>query len=127
MSIFIPKEDQQHDEASTITHCLPSSHNNNDDLHYPTAHGTALQCLEYATRLQNAANKALLSASALATSLQSILQDSTLGVSLAWKSEAEAERAAERAIGSARRADEAGRLARVDVKRARAELAEAEA
>ena len=46
---------------------------------------------------------------------------------MAKKSEAEAERAAERAIGSARRADEAGRLARVDVKRARAELAEAEA
>ena len=106
VSIFTPKEDQQHDKVSTITHSLPSSDNNNNDLHYPTARATALQCLEYA------ANNAILSASALATSIQSILQGSTLAVSLARKSEAEAERAAEWAIGSARQADEAGRLAR---------------
>ena len=63
----------------------------------------------------------------MASSLRSLLQDSTLAISLARKSKAEAERAAERAEGSAKRVDEASKLAALDVERAKVEAAEAAA
>ena len=115
------KEDRS--EASTITCSAPSISGNLRQV----ARTTALQCIEYATKRQTAASKALKSTVTISNSIKTLLQDSTLAVSLARKSRAEAERAAERAEGSAKKVREASDLADKDLQRAKLELAEAKA
>ena len=114
---------QDRSDASTITYSAPSISGNIRQA----AQTTARQCIEYATKRQTAANKALQSTITISSSLKALLQDSTLAVSLARKSRAEAERAAERAEGSAKKVQEASAMADKDLQRAKLELAEAKA
>lgn len=123
VTITIQTRGDLRDDASTITNSVASTTGN----FHQTAQTTAVQCLEYAAKRQTAANRALASTTTISNSLKSLLQDSTLAVSLARKSKEEAELAAERAEGSAKKVAEASKLADRDLQRAKLELAEAQA
>jgi WD40 repeat protein len=123
VTITIQTRSDLRDDASTITNSVPSTTAN----FHQTAQTTAIQCIEYATKRQTAAKRALASTTTICNSLKSLLQDSTLAVSLARKSKEEAELAAERAEGSAKKVEEASKLADKDLQRAKLELAEAQA
>eukprot|EP00581_Thalassiosira_minuscula_P002804 CAMPEP_0183736334 /NCGR_PEP_ID=MMETSP0737-20130205/49035_1 /TAXON_ID=385413 /ORGANISM="Thalassiosira miniscula, Strain CCMP1093" /LENGTH=636 /DNA_ID=CAMNT_0025970301 /DNA_START=175 /DNA_END=2082 /DNA_ORIENTATION=- len=106
----------------------PSTASSGDsDFIYRTARKTARQCTDHASRRQAAAKAALDATSKISSSLTDLLGDSNRGVTLARQTRIEAENAAARAEGAAKKLKEARDLAAKDIQRASLELDEANA
>ncbi|KAL3823240.1 hypothetical protein ACHAXA_011085 [Cyclostephanos tholiformis] len=91
------------------------------------AQRTALQCVSHATMRQAAAKAAMTATAHISTTLRDLLGDSNRALAVARQSQIEAENAAARAEGAAKKVKEVSDLAAKDIQRANLELEEANA
>lgn len=102
----------------------PSADRRPDNLD-SIAHRTALQCVSHASMRQAAAKAAMTATALISTTLGDLMGDSNRAVAIARQSQMEAEKAAARAEGAAKKVKEVSDLAAKDIQRANLELEEA--
>lgn len=91
------------------------------------AQRTALQCVSHASMRQAAAKAAMTATALISTTLRDLMGDSNRALAVARQSQIEAENAAARAEGAAKKVKEVSDLAAQDIQRANLELDEANA
>ncbi|KAL3762404.1 hypothetical protein ACHAW5_010698 [Stephanodiscus triporus] len=91
------------------------------------AQRTALQCVAHASKRQAAAKAAMTATAQISTTLRDLMGDSNRALAVARKTQIEAEVAAARAEGAAKKVKEVSDLAAKDIQRANLELEEANA
>lgn len=105
----------------------PPSLSNKSDSTDSIANKTAHQCVAHASKRQAAAKAAMNATSHISNILRDLMGDSNRALAVARQSQAEAEEAAARAAGAAKKVKEVSDLAAKDIQRAHLELEEADA
>ena len=105
----------------------PPSLSNKSDSTDSIANKTAHQCVAHASKRQAAAKAAMNATSHISNILRDLMGDSNRALAVARQSQVEAEEAAARAAGAAKKVKEVSDLAAKDIERANLELEEAHA
>ena len=106
---------------------IPLTEDKGSDDSDSIAQRTARQCVSHASMRQAAAKAAVTATAQISTTLRDLLGDSNRALAVARQSQIEAENAAARAEGAAKKVKEVSDLAAKDIQRANLELEEANA